>query len=210
MPFDYKREYKDLYQPPRKPTIVEVPAMNYIAVRGAGDPNEEGGAYKRAIELLYGVAFAIKMSKKGDRRIEGYFDYVVPPLEGIWWQDGTAGVDYARKQDFQWISCIRLPDFVREADVAWAVGEASRKKGGDFSAVEFMALEEGLCVQCMHVGPYDDEPATVALMHEFMEAQGYALDITDERRHHEIYLSDARRTAPEKLKTVVRHPIRKA
>lgn len=210
MSFDFKKEFKEFYQPPRKPTIVEVPAMNYIAVRGAGDPNEESGAYKRSIGLLYGVAFTIKMSKKGDHRIEGYFDYVVPPLEGFWWQDDVMGVDYARKQDFQWISCIRLPDFVTEADFAWAVDEVSRKKKDDFSAVEFMKIEEGLCVQCMHVGPYDDEPATVALMHEFMEDQGYALDITDERRHHEIYLSDARRVAPEKLKTVVRHPIKQA
>lgn len=209
MPFDFKKEYKEFYQPPRKPTIIEVPAMNYIAVRGAGDPNEEGGAYMRAIGLLYGVAFTIKMSKRGDHRIEGYFDYVVPPLEGFWWQNGVTGVDYARKQDFQWISCIRLPDFVTEADFAWAVEEVTSKKKDDFSAVEFMTIVEGLCVQCMHVGSYDDEPTTVALMHEFAEARGYASDITVERRHHEIYLSDARRTAREKLKTVVRHPIKK-
>lgn len=209
MAFDFKKEYKEFYQPPRKPSIVEVPAMNYIAVRGAGDPNEEGGAYQQAIGLLYGIAYTIKMSKKGDHQIDGYFDYVVPPLEGFWWQDGMMGVDYANKQGFQWISVIRLPDFVTEGDFAWAVEEATRKKGTDFSKVEFLTLDEGLCVQCMHVGPYDDEPATVAVMHEFMEAQGYALDITDERRHHEIYLSDTRRVAPEKLKTVIRHPVRK-
>ena len=210
MAFDYKKEFKEFYLPPAKPGIVTVPPMNFVAVRGKGDPNEEDGEYKRALGLLYGIAFTIKMSKKGDRRIEGYFDYVVPPLEGFWWQEGVQGVDYARKEDFEWISAIRLPDFVGADDFAWAVEEATAKKKADFSKAEFLTIDEGLCVQCMHVGSYDDEPATVALMHEFMEAQGYALDITDERRHHEIYLSDARRTAPEKLKTVVRHPIRKA
>ena len=209
MAFDYKKEYKEFYMPGKKPSIVEVPAMNYIAVRGEGDPNEEGSAYKAAIELLYGIAFTIKMSKKGDHRIEGYFDYVVPPLEGFWWQDGVQGVDYAHKEDFQWISVIRLPDFVTEEDFRWAVAEAEQKKQKDFSKVEFLHYEEGLCVQCMHIGPYDDEPETVALMHRYAEEQGYTLDITDSRMHHEIYLSDARRVAPEKLKTVVRHPIRR-
>ena len=217
MPFDYKKEYKEFYLPPRKPSIVDVPSMNFVAVRGSGDPNEEGGAYKQALNVLYGVAFTIKMSKKGDHRIEGYFDYVVPPLEGFWWQDGVQGVDYAHKETFQWISAIRLPDFVGKDDFAWAVEEAARKKKPkddepvpDFAQAEFLTIDEGLCVQCMHIGPYDDEPVTVDAMHEFMEAQGYVLDITDTRRHHEIYLSDARRVAPEKLKTVVRHPIRKA
>ncbi len=209
MAFDYKKEYKEFYMPGKKPSIVEVPAMNYIAVRGEGDPNEEGSAYKAAIELLYGIAFTIKMSKKGDHRIEGYFDYVVPPLEGFWWQEGVQGVDYAHKEDFQWISVIRLPDFVTEEDFRWAVAEAEQKKQKDFSKVEFLHYEEGLCVQCMHIGPYDDEPETVALMHRYAEEQGYTLDITDSRMHHEIYLSDARRVAPEKLKTVVRHPIRR-
>ena len=210
MAFDYKKEYKEFYLPLTKPGIVTVPPMNYVAVRGKGNPNEEDGEYARALNLLYGVAFTIKMSKKGDHRIEGYYDYVVPPLEGFWWQEGVAGVDYARKELFEWISVIRLPDFVDEADFAWAVEEASRKKKTDFSKVEFLRIDEGLCVQCMHIGPYDDEPATVQLMHEYMEAQGYALDITDTRHHHEIYLSDARRTAPEKLKTVIRHPIKVA
>ena len=208
MAFDYKREYKEFYLPPRKPGIVRVPPMNYVAVRGVGDPNEEDGAYKQAINVLYGIAFTIKMSKKGDHRIEGYFDYVVPPLEGFWWQAGVHGVDNAHKERFEWISAIRLPDFVTPDEFAWAVEEATCKKRADFSAAEFLTVDEGLCVQCMHVGPYDDEPATINRMHQFMEAEGYALDITDERHHHEIYLSDARRTAPEKLKTVVRHPIR--
>ncbi len=209
MAFDYKKEYKEFYMPKNKPSIVTVPPMHYIAVRGQGDPNAEGGAYKRAIELLYGVAYTIKMSKKGSRQIEGYFDYVVPPLEGFWWQDGVCGVDYAHKEAFQWISVIRLPDFVTKADFDWAIQEAARKKKTDFSKVEWLAYDEGLCVQCMHIGAYDNEPATVALMHAYMEQQGYALDITGKRLHHEIYLSDARKVAPEKLKTVIRHPIRK-
>ena len=209
MAFDYKKEYKEFYMPKSKPSIVTVPPMNYIAVRGQGDPNEEGGAYKQAIELLYGIAYTIKMSKKGSRQIEGYFDYVVPPLEGFWWQDGVCGVDYAHKETFQWISVIRLPDFVTKADFDWAIEEATKKKKTDFSKVEWLAYDEGLCVQCMHIGAYDDEPATVALMHAYMEQQGCALDITDKRLHHEIYLSDARKTAPEKLKTVIRHPIKK-
>lgn len=208
MAFDYKKEYKEFYLPKDKPSIVTIPPMNFVAVRGRGDPNDEDGEYKQALKLLYGVAFTIKMSKKGSRQIDGYFDYVVPPLEGFWWQEGTHGIDYSRKQDFQWVSAIRIPDFVVKEDFDWAIEEAAAKKKGDFSKVEFMTLDEGLCVQCMHVGSYDDEPMTVRLMHEFMALEGYALDITDERHHHEIYLSDARRTAPDRLKTVVRHPIR--
>jgi len=210
MAFDYKKEYKEFYSPKNKPGIITIPKMNYIAVRGQGDPNEECGEYKSAIELLYGIAFTIKMSKKGSRQIEGYFDYVVPPLEGFWWQEGVSGIDYSHKEDFRWISVIRLPDFVTRSDLDWAVEEASGKKQKDFSKVEFLTYDEELCVQCMHIGSYDDEPTTVALMHGYMESQGYVLDITDERLHHEIYLSDARRVLPEKLKTVIRHPIRKA
>ena len=209
MAFDFKKEYKEYYMPKNKPSIVEVPAMNYIAVRGKGDPNREDGEYKKAIGMLYGIAFTIKMSKKGDHRIEGYFDYVVPPLEGFWWQDGVAGVDYAHKETFNWIAVIRLPDFVTRQDFDWAVAEATKKKKTDFSKAEFFTYEEGVCVQCMHTGSYDDAPATVAMMHKYMEEQGYTLDINDERRHHEIYLSDARKVSPEKLKTVIRHPVRK-
>ena len=208
MPFDFKKEYKEYYMPPKKPTIVTVPPMNYIAVRGEGDPNAEGGEYKQAIELLYGIAYTIKMSKKGAHQIEGFFDYVVPPLEGFWWQDGVQGVDYAHKEDFKWVSLIRLPDFVTKADINWAIKEAARKKKTDFSKVEFLTYNEGLCVQCMHIGSYDDEPATVQLMHEHMTAQGYSLDISQSRFHHEIYLSDARKVSPDKLKTVIRHPIK--
>ena len=208
MAFDFKKEYKEFYMPKRTPSIVTVPKMNFIAVRGSGDPNDEEGGYKQAIGLLYGIAFTIKMSKKGDHKIDGYFDYVVPPLEGFWWQDGVIGVDYTNKDSFQWISVIRLPDFVTKEDFDWAVTEAAAKKKQDFSKVEFLAYDEGLCVQCMHIGSYDDEPATVELMHEFMEQEGYDLDITDKRLHHEIYLSDPRKAAPVKWKTVIRHPIK--
>ena len=209
MAFDFKKEYKEFYLPDKKPSVVLVPKMNYLAVRGQGDPNQKDGEYKQAIGLLYGIAFTIKMSKKGGHQIDGYFDYVVPPLEGFWWQPGVTGINYAHKEDFRWISVIRLPDFVTKADFNWAVDEATKKKKTDFSKVEYMTYDEGLCVQCMHIGSYDDEPKTVALMHEYMKRQGYALDITDQRLHHEIYLSDARKVAPEKLKTVIRHPIRR-
>ena len=208
MAFDFKKEYKEFYMPASKPSIVTVPPMNYIAVRGEGDPNAEDGAYKQAIGLLYGIAFTIKMSKMGNHRIEGYFDYVVPPLEGFWWQEGIQGINYTHKERFQWISVIRLPDFVTKDDFDWAVAEAERKKKMDFSKAEFLTYNEGLCVQCMHIGSYDDEPATVEQMHRYIEEKGYTLDITDKRLHHEIYLSDARKVAPEKLKTVIRHPIR--
>ena len=209
MAFDFKKEYKEFYLPDKKPGVVLVPKMNYLAVRGQGDPNQEDGEYKQAIGLLYGIAFTIKMSQKGDHQIDGYFDYVVPPLEGFWWQPGVTGINYAHKEDFRWISVIRLPDFVTRADFDWAVDEATKKKKTDFSKVEYMTYDEGLCVQCMHFGSYDDEPKTVALMHEYMEQLGYVPDITDRRLHHEIYLSDARKVIPEKLKTVIRHPVRK-
>ena len=209
MPFDFKKEYKEFYMPKGKPEIVTVPKMNYIAVRGKGNPNEDDGDYKKSIELLYGIAYTIKMSKKGDHKIEGYFDYVVPPLEGFWWQDDVDGIDYSHKENFQWISVIRLPDFVTKVDFVWAIEEATRKKKMDFSKVEFLEIEEGLCVQCMHSGSYDDEPATIAAMDKFIADNGYENDISDTRRHHEIYLSDARKVALEKLKTVIRHPIKK-
>ena len=208
MAFDFKKEYKEFYLPPAKPGIVTIPAMNFVAVRGSGNPNDEDGEYKAALELLYGIAFTLKMSYKGSHRIDGYFEYVVPPLEGFWWQDGVVGIDYAHKNDFQWISAIRLPDFVTRADFDWAITEATAKKKRDFSKVEFLTYEEGLCVQCMHLGSYDSEPATVQQMKDFAEAQDYQIAIDDVRRHHEIYLSDPRRTAPEKLKTVIRHPIK--
>ena len=207
MAFDYKKEYKEFYMPKKTPAIVTVPKMNYIAVRGSGDPNAEDGDYKKAIGLLYAIAFTIKMSKKG-HQMEGYFDYVVPPLEGFWWQEGLQGIDYAHKDKFCWISLIRLPDFVTKADFDWAIAEATAKRKTDFSKVEFFSYHEGLCVQCMHIGSYDDEPATIALMHDFVQENSYTIDITDSRYHHEIYVSDARRVQPEKRKTVLRIPIK--
>ena len=209
MAFDYKKEYKEFYMPANKPSIVTVPKMNYIAVRGKGNPNDESGEYKDSIGLLYAIAFTIKMSYKGSHKIDGYFEYVVPPLEGFWWQEGSDTIDYANKNGFNFISLIRLPDFVTKADFDWAVQEATNKKKTDFSKVEFLTYDEGVCVQCMHVGSYDDEPKTVTLMHEYMAVNGYALDISESRYHHEIYLSDPRKCAVEKLKTVVRHPIKK-
>lgn len=209
MAFDYKKEYKEFYMPKKKPSIVEIPKMNYIAVRGKGNPNDEDSEYKNSIGLLYAIAFTIKMSYKGTHKIDGYFEYVVPPLEGFWWQENTDGIDYNRKEDMNFISVIRLPDFVTEDDFKWAVDEASSKKKQDFSKVEFLTYDEGVCVQCMHIGSYDNESETVELMHKYMEENGYEPDITDSRLHHEIYLSDPRRCDESRLKTVVRHPIKK-
>ncbi|MDO4798109.1 MAG: GyrI-like domain-containing protein [Coriobacteriales bacterium] len=209
MAFDFKREYRDLYQPKTKPSIVEVPSMRFLAVEGSGDPNEEGGAYKHAIGLLYGIAYTLKMSYKTDHAIDGFYQYVVPPLEGFWWQQGVHGMDYAHKEALSWLSVIRVPEFVGEDDFAWAVKTATAKKGMDFSPVQLVTIDEGLCVQCMHVGPYDDEPATVSAMHAFVGSEGYVLDLNETRRHHEIYLSDPRKANPARMKTVVRHPIRK-
>lgn len=209
MVFDFKKEYKELYKPKAKPSIINVEKENFIAVRGVGDPNAENSEYKQSISLLYPIAYAIKMSKKGDYKIDGYFDFVVPPLEGFWWQEGIKGVDYANKDSFNFISLIRMPDFVTKEVFEWAIEETTRKKKKDFSKVEFFTYDEGLCVQCMHIGPYNDEPITVEAMHEYMIEQGYELDITDERFHHEVYISDVRKTSPEKLKTVLRHPIKK-
>lgn len=209
MAFDFKKEYKQFYMPGNKPGIVSLPPANYIAVRGKGDPNEEGGAYQQAIGILYSVAYTLKMSYKTEYKIEGFFEYVVPPLEGLWWQDGIYGVDYSDKSSFNWISLIRLPDFVSKADFDWAVETASKKKKLDCSAAEMLTVEEGLCVQMLHTGSYDDEPATVSLMDAWLEEKGYVNDFLSERLHHEIYLSDPRKTPVEKRKTVIRHPVRK-
>ena len=210
MAFDFKKEYKEFYMPKNKPEIVHVPKANYIAVRGRGNPNEEGGAYQQAISVLYAIAYTLKMSYKTDHKIEGFFEYVVPPLEGFWWQDGVDGADYADKSAFNWISAIRLPDFVSHADVEWAAETAGKKKKLDCSSAEFMTIDEGLCVQIMHTGPFDDEPATVARMDACLEQNGYVNDFSESRLHHEIYMSDARKVPPEKWKTVIRHPIKKA
>lgn len=209
MAFDFKKEYKDFYLPKSKPQIVNVPKANYIAVRGKGDPNEEGGAYQQAIGILYAVAYTLKMSYKGDYKIEGFYEYVVPPLEGFWWQEGVNGVDYSDKSTFHWISVLRLPDFVTKKDFDWAVETASKKKKLDCSAAEFLMVEEGTCVQIMHIGPFDEEPASVALMDAFLKENGYENDLSDTRLHHEIYMSDARKVAPQDWKTVIRHPIRR-
>ena len=208
MPFDFKKEYKEFYMPKNKPEIVSVPKANYIAVRGKGDPNEEGGAYQQAIGVLYAVAYTLKMSYKTDYRIAGFFEYVVPPLEGFWWQDDAEGIVLSNKSAFHWISAIRLPDFVTQKDFDWAVENATKKKL-DCSAAEFLTVDEGLCVQIMHLGSFDDEGSTIALMDDYLAQNGYENDLTKERLHHEIYLSDARKVAPEKWKTVIRHPIKK-
>ena len=211
MAFDFKKEYKEFYMPGKKPEIVNVPRANYIAVRGKGDPNEEDGTYQQAVSILYAIAYTLKMSYKTDHKIEGFIEYVVPPLEGFWWQPGVEGVDFANKATFHWIAAIRLPDFVTPDEFEWAKEEAARKKGLDTTAAELLTIDEGLCAQIMHLGPYDDEPATVALLDAFVAEQGLENDMSDTaagRHHHEIYLSDPRRTAPEKLKTVLRHPVR--
>ena len=208
MAFDFKKEYKEFYMSKSVPEIVTVPKANYIAVRGMGDPNQEGGAYQSAVSILYAVAYTLKMSYKTDYRIEGFFEYVVPPLEGFWWQEGVDGIDYGDKSTFHWISVIRLPEFVTKKDFDWAVEEAARKKKLDCFLAEFLTIEEGLCVQIMHIGPFDHEPSTVALMDQYIAENGYANDMNENRLHHEIYLSDARKAAPEKWKTIIRHPIR--
>ena len=210
MAFDFKKEFKEFYLPKNKPEIVEVPRANYIAVRGQGDPNEEGGEYQKAVGILYSVAYTLKMSYMTDYKIEGFFEYVVPPLEGFWWQDNFAGVDFSNKSSFKWISVIRLPDFITEENFRWAVETASEKKKIDCSPAEFLTVDEGLCVQMMHIGRYDDEPESVEMMHAFISENGYTLDFGEKRKHHEIYLSDPRKAAPEKLKTVIRHPIKRA
>ena len=209
MAFDFKKEYKQFYMPKNKPEIINVPEMNYIAVRGKGDPNDESGEYKAAIGVLYAVAYTLKMSYKTDYRIEGFYDYVVPPLEGFWWQEGVDGIDYSDKSTFCWISVIRLPDFITKNDFDWAVETAAKKKKLDCSKAEFLTIDEGLCVQIMHIGSFDNEPASVELMNRYIEENGYENDFSDTRIHHEIYLSDARKVSPEKWKTVIRHPIRK-
>ena len=209
MAFDFKKEYKEFYMPKNKPEIVMVPKANYIAVRGEGDPNEEDGAYKKAIGVLYTIAYTLRMSYKTDYKIKGFYEYVVPPLEGFWWQEGIEGIDYSAKSTFHWISMIRIPEFITKEDFQWAAAMAEKKKGLDCSCAKFMTVEEGLCVQIMHLGPFDEEPETIKKMGAFIETQGYENDFSDTRLHHEIYLSDARRVAPEKWKTVIRHPIRK-
>lgn len=208
MVFDFKKEYKDLYRAKQIPSIVRVPTMNFIAVRGKGDPNDPHGDYQKAIQVLYSVAYTLRMSYKTDYRIDGFFQYVVPPLEGFWWQEGVQGVNYADKSSFQWISVIRLPDFVSKEHFHWGVKTASAKKKLDGSLAEFFTFEEGLCAQILHVGPFDEEPESVEKLERFMEDHSYTTDFNEKRWHHEIYLSDFRKVSKEKLKTIIRHPIR--
>lgn len=202
MPFDFKKEFKPLYQPKTIPEIITVPPITYAAVHGEGDPNEEGGAYKSALGVLYGILYTIKMSKRGRNVIDGYFDFVVPPLEGFW--VNNACLD---KERFWWISVLRLPDFVTDEVFIWAKAETSRKKKIDCSTAEILKVNEGVCVQCMHVGSYDNEPQTVAKMDAFLAENGFANDFTDNRLHHEIYISDPNKCTEEKRKTIIRHPI---
>lgn len=210
MAFNYKKEYREFYLPKDEPSIIDIPKMNYIAVRGKGNPNDESGEYKNSIGLLYAIAFTIKMSYKGTHKIDGYFEYVVPPLEGFWWQEGNDGfIDYSKKDTLEFISVIRLPDFVTKKDFDWAVETATEKKKCDFSKVEFLTYDEGTCVQCMHIGSYDDEPATIDKMNRYIEREGYELNTHEGRLHHEIYLSDPRKVDSSRLKTVIRHPIKK-
>ena len=209
MAFDFKKEYKEFYMPKSKPAIVTVPKANYIAVRGKGNPNEEDGAYQKAISVLYAIVYTLKMSYKTDYKINGFFEYVVPPLEGFWWQEDINGIDYGNKDSFNWISVLRLPDFISRENFDWAVNTAAKKKKLDCSSAEFLTIDEGLCVQIMHIGPFDDEPESVAKMDAYLSENGYENDLSDTRLHHEIYMSDARKVAPEKWKTVIRHPIKK-
>ena len=209
MAFDFKKEFKEYYQPKNKPEIVNIPSINCLAVRGSGDPNDETGDYKKALESLYAVAYTLRMSYKTDYKINGFYEYIVPPLEGFWWQDGTDGVNYADKTSFNWISVIRLPDFISGKDIEWAVRTATKKKKTDCSQVKFLTVNEGLCVQIMHIGPYDNEPVTVKLMDDYLAQNGYENDLNSERMHHEIYLSDPRKCLPEKMKTVIRHPVKR-
>lgn len=209
MAFDFKKEFKEFYQPKSKPEIIEIPSMNFLAVRGKGDPNEESGEYSKALEMIYTISYTLKMSYKGDYKITDFFQYVVPPLEGFWWQEDIKGVDLTDKSKFQWISVIRLPDFITKQDFNWAIEEATKKKKIDLSKVELVSITEGLVVQMLHVGPYDREIDTVKIMEQYMLENGYEYDFDEFRHHHEIYLSDPRKTVPEKLKTIIRHPIRK-
>lgn len=207
--FDFKKEYKKFYMPKNIPEIVTVPKANFIAVRGKGNPNDVGGSYQQAVGVLYAVAYTLKMSYLSNYQIKGFFEYAVPPLEGFWWQEGIEGVDYSDKSEFCWISVIRLPAFITRKDFGWAIETATSKKKMDCSITEFLTIDEGLCVQILHTGPFDSEPATIELMSKYIAVSGYEHDFSDSRFHHEIYLSDPRKTSPDKMKTVIRHPIKR-
>lgn len=207
--FDFKKAEKELYQPKTEPVIVNVPEMLFIAVDGCGDPNT-APAYQEAVEILFGLAYTIKMSPKSGQAPAGFFDYVVPPLEGLWW-GGDVNADswvVTNKQNLAWTMLLRQPSFVTAEVFAWAQETLAKKKPAlDSGKAKLISFTEGLCVQILHIGPYDTEPESVQRMHAFAAEQGYRVDFSDQRKHHEIYLSDPRKTAPEKLKTVLRHPV---
>lgn len=209
--FDFKKEYKNLYLPGKQPVIIDVPGMKFIMVEGKGNPNT-CKEYSDAMEILYGLSYGIKMSKMNGTQPEGYFEYVVPPFEGLWWVEagGFDGMKITDKDKLCWISMIRQPDFVTEAVFEQAKVNLKKKKPDlETAKASFRTFEEGLCAQVMHTGPYDDEPETIRKLIDFIEESGYEQDISDKRMHHEIYLGDPRKTKPENLKTVIRHPIRK-
>nr|WP_319473769.1 GyrI-like domain-containing protein [uncultured Sphaerochaeta sp.] len=211
MAYDFKKEYREFYLPKQSPSLITIPDLQFIAAEGDGDPNEEGGVYQQVVQQLYTVAYTLKMSYKSTYKIEGFFEYVVPPLEGLWFQKGTSqGFDITRKDLLSFISIIRIPDFIQEEDVDWAKEEAFRKKGIDCSRVLYRTYTEGLCVQALHIGSYDSEQTTIDSMHAFALQEGYVPDFSSTRLHHEIYLSDPRKGSVDTLKTVVRHPVRKA
>lgn len=207
---DYKKAFKELYSPKTIPSAIEVPEMKFIQVDGRGDPNEPDGDYQKAIELLYALTFTIKMSPKSGVALDGYFEYVVPPLEGLWWLADDSEPDFADKSKYFWTSMIRQPEFVTDEIFEYAVQTTRVKKPHiDVSKARFVTFTEGLCVQCMHIGSYDDEPATIAQMKDYMEKNGFAPDLSAARRHHEIYLSDPRRVEASRRKTVLRYPVKK-
>lgn len=208
---DYKKEYKDLYMPKNTPSIIDVPKMIFIMVDGKGNPNTSK-EYENAINVLYGLSYTIKMSKMDNNNIKGYFEYVVPPLEGFWdGEDGYFdGLNIVNKDKFIWTSFIRQPEFVTEEVYNWALEQLKKKKPElDYKSVRYEVLEEGKCVQIMHYGPYDTESESIIKMNEFVLKNGYENDFNNGRRHHEIYLGDPRKTKPENLKTVIRHPVKK-
>jgi hypothetical protein len=206
---EYVKAYPELYAPGTEPSLVDVPGMTFLMADGSGDPNDLEGEFTKAVELLYGIAYTIKMSPKAGSAPEGFFEYTMPPLEGLWWfGDGARDVLTADKRLYRWTAMIRQPEFVTPEFFQWAAGEVRRKKKLDTDRARLQRFTEGLCVQCMHIGPYAEEPATVERMHAYAEAQGLLGDLSDARKHHEIYLGDPRRAAPEKMRTVLRQPVR--
>jgi hypothetical protein len=211
MAYDFKKEFKVMYNPKTEPSIIDVPTMRFLMVDGKGDPNTSA-EYEAAVEALYTISYSIKMSKMSGNTPDGCFDFVVPPLEGLWdvYDENYTGGIPANKSQFVWTLMLRAPEFAApEALEAAKASSAKKKPDVDTSHVQLEDFTEGLRVQIAHIGSYDDEPQTAAKMDAFATANGYAIDFASGRLHHEIYLGDPRKTAPEKLKTVLRHPIRK-